>query len=125
MNVQVRVSERGALKNGRFAFTDKFTLVTELLQNARRAGATVVCVGFDDEARTHTVTDDGAGIDDFQKLLTFNESGWDGNVALAEHPFGVGFSKCLYAAQRVAVTSRGRRLEFDCADALEQAELPV
>ena len=45
MNVQVRVCERGALKNGRFAFTDKFTLVTELLQNARRANASEVGVG--------------------------------------------------------------------------------
>ena len=39
MKVQVRVNERGALRNGRFAFTNKLTLVSELLQNARRAGA--------------------------------------------------------------------------------------
>ena len=37
MKVQVRVNERGALRNGRFAFTNKLTLVSELLQNARRA----------------------------------------------------------------------------------------
>ena len=36
MKVQVRVNERGALRNGRFAFTNKLTLVSELLENARR-----------------------------------------------------------------------------------------
>ena len=32
----------GALRNQRYAFTNRFTLVSELLQNARRAGAIVV-----------------------------------------------------------------------------------
>ena len=39
MQIQIRINEEGALRNQRFAFTDRFTLVTELLQNARRAGA--------------------------------------------------------------------------------------
>lgn len=30
MQVQVRINEQGALRNGRFAFTDRYTLVTEL-----------------------------------------------------------------------------------------------
>ncbi|MBK7531636.1 hypothetical protein [Piscinibacter sp.] len=51
MRVQVRVNERGALRNGRFAFTNKLTLVSELLQNARRAGATQVVVEHDPSAK--------------------------------------------------------------------------
>ena len=103
MQIQVRINEEGALRNQRFAFTDRFTLVSELLQNARRAGATSIAINHDAEARTLTVSDNGRGIDDFQKLLTFNESGWDETTCDAENPFGVGFSKCLYAASRCIV----------------------
>ncbi len=105
MKVQVRVNERGALRNGRFAFTNKLTpftnkltLVSELLQNARRAGATQVTIVHDATARRLTVIDNGCGIEDFQRLLTFNESGWDEDTIRTEHAFGLGFSKCLYAS---------------------------
>jgi Histidine kinase-, DNA gyrase B-, and HSP90-like ATPase len=124
MKVQVRVNERGALRNGRFAFTDQLTLISELLQNARRAGATSVTIEHA-KAQRLTVVDDGCGIEDFQQLLTFNESGWNENTIRTEHAFGLGFSKCLYAARHVTVTSRGQRLAFQCDDALDQAELDV
>lgn len=39
MKIQVRINEEGALRNQRHAFSNRFTLVSELLQNARRAGA--------------------------------------------------------------------------------------
>ncbi|MEQ1804293.1 MAG: ATP-binding protein [Burkholderiaceae bacterium] len=125
MKLQVRVNERGALRNGRFAFTNKLTLVSELLQNARRAGATHVVIEHDAATKRLIVDDDGCGVADFQRLLTFNESGWDEHTIETEHAFGLGFAKCLYAARRVTVTSRGQRLAFDCDDALNQAELEV
>ena len=125
MKVQVRVNERGALRNGRFAFTNKLTLVSEPLQNARRASATQVTIEHDAVGKRLTVIDDGCGIDDFQRLLTFNESGWDEDTIRTEHAFGLGFSKCLYAARRVTVTLRGQRLAFQCDEALVQAELDV
>lgn len=123
--VQVRVNERGALNNGRFSFTHKYTLVSELLQNARRAGATEVRVDYDADAATLTVTDNGRGVEDFQKLLTLNESGWDEQVVAAERAFGVGFSKVLYSAVRCTVTSRGKRLAFETCKALDQHPLDV
>ena len=125
MKVQVRINERGALRNGRFAFTNKLTLVSELLQNARRAGATHVVIEHDAATKRLIVDDDGCGVADFQRLLTFNESGWDEHTIQTEHAFGLGFSKCLYAARRVTVTSRGQRLAFHCDEALDQAELEV
>ena len=125
MKIQLRVDERGALRNGRYAFTNKLTLVSELLQNARRAGATQVTIEHDAAGKHLAVIDDGCGIEDFQRLLTFNESGWDEDTVRTEHAFGLGFSKCLYAASRVTVTSRGQRLAFECDDALNQAELDV
>jgi len=125
MQIQVRINEEGALRNQRFAFTDRFTLVSELLQNARRAGATSIAINHDAEAGTLTIRDNGRGIDDFQKLLTFNESGWDTPTCDAENPFGVGFSKCLYAASRCIVWSRGQFADFDTAAALARTPIDV
>jgi hypothetical protein len=125
MQIEVRINEEGALRNQRFAFTDRFTLVSELLQNARRAGATSIAIGHDAETRTLTVRDNGRGINDFQKLLTFNESGWDEPTRDAENPFGVGFSKCLYAASRCIVRSRGLCADFDTASALDRTPIDV
>lgn len=112
MQIQVRINEEGALRNQRYAFSDNYTLMTELLQNARRSGAMRIEVLHDERARVLRVIDDGCGIDDFQKLLTFNESGWDGGVCVEERPFGIGFSKCLYSANRCVVASRGRKVDF-------------
>ena len=93
MKIQVRINEEGALRNQRHAFSNRFTLVSELLQNARRAGARLIRIDHDPQAQILTVQDDGHGLDDFQKLLSFHESGWDADTCTQERPFGVGFSK--------------------------------
>ena len=125
MQIQVRINEEGALRNQRYAFSDKYTLVTELLQNARRAGAKRIEVLHDERARVLRIIDDGCGIDDFQKLLTFNESGWAESVYREEHPFGVGFSKCLYSANRCVVVSCGQRVDFVTEAALRREPIEV
>ncbi|THF64963.1 sensor histidine kinase [Pseudothauera nasutitermitis] len=125
MQIQVRINEEGALRNQRYAFTDRFTLVSELLQNARRAGAMQIEIGYDADAKILTVQDDGRGIGDFQTLLSFNESGWDAGTQTEEHPFGVGFSKCLYAATRCIVASHRQRADIDTAAALAKAFIDV
>lgn len=125
MQIQVRIHEEGALRNQRYAFTNRFTLVSELLQNARRACASRVDVTHDPVTKTLIVSDDGIGIDDFQHLLTLHESGWDEITQRAERPFGVGFSKCLYAAERCIVRSNGRRIDFSTAAALAREPIDV
>ena len=125
MQIQVRINEEGALRNQRYAFTDRFTLVTELLQNARRAGAKRIDITHDATSQWLRVADDGHGIDDFQKLLTFNESGWDDATSDQERPFGIGFSKCLYAASRCIVVSHDRQVDFDTEAALARAPIDV
>lgn len=125
MQIQVRINEEGTLRNQRYAFTDRFTLISELLQNARRAGATQIEIRYDAASQILHVTDDGCGIDDFQKLLSFNESGWDANTCAEERPFGVGFSKCLYAASRCIVASGSQSVDFDTSAALAKAPIDV
>lgn len=125
MKIQVRINEEGALRNQRFAFTDRFTLVTELLQNARRAGAHHIVVDHQADDELLRVCDDGHGIEDFQKLLSFHESGWGDDTVNLEHPFGIGFTKCLYAASRVVITSGRQRVDIDTAAALRRKPFEV
>ncbi len=68
----------------------------EILQNARRAGATVIDISITEAQATSgqceiTVQDDGRGIDDFQSLLTLGESGWNVETQIREDPAGMGF----------------------------------
>ncbi|HNF98437.1 MAG TPA: helix-turn-helix domain-containing protein, partial [Pseudomonadota bacterium] len=65
------------------------------------------------------------GVEDFQKLLSFHESGWDEGTVVQEHPFGIGFTKCLYAATHIVVSSGTRRVEIDTAAALQREGFEV
>ena len=64
MKIQVHINEEGALRNQRYAFTDRFTLVSELLQNARRAGALHIVIDHQVDKQMLRVQDDGLGIED-------------------------------------------------------------
>jgi len=74
--------------------------IIEILQNARRAGATKVeitnvpCHSGEDAPCRVMVRDNGRGIDDFAKLLDMGGSGWDepgeDTLEAAEDPAGVG-----------------------------------
>ena len=125
MKIQVCINEEGALRNQRYAFTDKFTLISELMQNARRAGARRIEISYGEASNILRVVDDGCGIQDFQKLLTFNESGWGKDTCQEERPFGIGFSKCLYSASRCIVASRGRTIDFLTGEALDRKPIEV
>jgi hypothetical protein len=65
----------------------------ELLQNARRGGASVVAVDITecDKQCQIVVTDNGCGIQDFQNLLTLGGSDWSPAVVKLEDPAGMGF----------------------------------
>jgi hypothetical protein len=82
--------------------------IIELLQNARRAGATHVEITNNDG--TVTVQDDGCGIDDFGKLLDLGGSGWDENFEASEDPAGVGLF-CL-APRAVTIRSNGQMVQI-------------
>lgn len=125
MQIQVRINEEGALRNQRHAFSNRFTLVSELLQNARRAGATLIEIHHDAAAQILRVQDDGCGLADFRKLLSLHESGWDAATCTEEQPFGVGFSKCLYAVSRCIVASGHQRVDIDTEAALAKAMIDV
>lgn len=68
----------------------------ELLQNARRAGASSVDVTIEEpqpNAASCLITfqDDGTGVDNFQSLLTLGASDWSVETEVSEDPAGMGF----------------------------------
>ena len=80
--------------------------IIEILQNARRAGATEVRI-INSDGRV-TVRDNGRGIEDFAALLDLGKSGWDECTEHAEDPAGVGVF-CL-APREVTIVSGDRRV---------------
>jgi Histidine kinase-, DNA gyrase B-, and HSP90-like ATPase len=109
----------------RHAFANAHTVVQELIQNSRRAGATRVLVDYDEQTQVLAVTDDGCGIADFQVLLTFAASGWDANTMASELPYGIGWMAALYAGTQAEITSRGKVLAFDTAGMLADKEFAL
>ena len=83
--------------------------VIEILQNARRAGATEVRISNKDGLIT--VADNGSGIDDFRKLLDLGGSGWDEKLEAGEDPAGVGLFSL--APKEVTIISCNRKAVID------------
>lgn len=118
MKLSVNVNQ--TIKNFGCVFSDSFKVIQELIQNARRAGATQVDItmeGVYNDA-TITVADNGAGIGDFGALFMLSESGWVEDVKANEQPFGMGFYSTLYCSKKVIVQSKGQRIEIDTASAI-------
>ena len=89
------------------------TIIAELVQNARRAGATTLAftvTPLDGDTCHVVVEDDGRGVADPQMLCTFGASGWPDDIDLRENAAGMG----LYAlaATTVTVESQGWRVEI-------------
>ena len=96
ISITAKVHQGILAKADRLFRNDDAGVWVELLQNARRAGATRVDVSIDEiHAQTSTcnvtIHDNGAGISDFQTLLSLGGSGWDGETQIKEDPAGMGF----------------------------------
>jgi len=119
-SIQLQTNEQGILDYLRYAFTDKTTFLSEIMQNARRAGASYVKFNFYEAESTLIIEDDGCGIDDLQKILTVADSGWNKDVIEDDHPYGMGFMSALYAADEIVIESLKNRVEFNTRDALSR-----
>lgn len=82
--------------------------IIEILQNARRAGATEVNI-TNEEDRV-IIRDNGRGIDKFSKLLDLGNSDWEQGTEAAEDPAGVGVF-CL-APREVQISSSHKSVEI-------------
>ena len=109
--IRARVSEKTITKVTRLFNGSLSDILTELLQNARRAQATAVAVTWgrdpahpDDSNKIRiSVHDDGRGISDPQSILSMGESDWTAPFS-GEDPAGMGFFSL--AGRDVTITSR-------------------
>jgi hypothetical protein len=88
--IQAQVSQSTLSKVSRLFNSSLTDCLNELLQNARRAGATTVKITLSDE-RLLTLEDDGTGIAQPQTLLTLGASDWSEETQQQEDPAGMGF----------------------------------
>ena len=96
--------------------------ITEVLQNARRAGATRVEIINDETNNEVVVRDNGSGIDDFAALLDLGGSNWEESLEASEDPAGVGVF-CL-APRRLTVRSCGKQATIE-GEGWYGADVPV
>lgn len=93
-------------------FSNSTIFLNELMQNARRAGATEIDFTYSHAEASLIITDNGKGIDDFANLLTIGQSGWDENIQRTESPYGAGFLSAIMACESGFVESNGYRLDW-------------
>ena len=109
------------LKN---AFTSPGNVLSEAMQNARRAGATFVKVRYLDEDAI-AIEDDGHGIDDMSHFLTLAGSGWKSDLIDREGAFGMGSFSMLYYCDRLKVESNGFGIVANTEDLLQHKEVAL
>ena len=110
--IRARVHDGAIDRVTRFFANSLADSFVEILQNARRSGATRLDVATEPNPEggvTVTVTDDGAGIADPAVLLSFGESGWDAATAQREDPAGIG----VYALSKRGCSISSRPRSFD------------
>ena len=119
------VNEGRFIAHLRELFSSSTVALSEIAQNARRAQATKVVFDLSEDGRTLVVTDNGIGIDDFQKLIVVAESGWSDELMADEQPFGIGFASVSFCAESVLVESKGKSISFTTEDLVAKRPIPV
>ena len=127
--VAMKVNPQKWVESLKYSFTNKTTVLSELMQNARRAGASAVRFDYTTDSATESntlvVSDDGCGIESMQTLLSVAESGWKTDLVNQEHPFGIGFLSALFACRHLLVTSNGKEISANTQDILAFKTIPV
>lgn len=108
--INAMVSPSLLMKISRFTDGGVLAVLTELIQNSRRAGAKRIDIAQVDTERglILRIRDDGCGIADPATFLALGDSGWNENIARSEDPAGMGVFSL--AGQHVAVRSHAAEL---------------
>lgn len=104
-SIRPTVSENTITKVTRLFNSTLTDGLNEMLQNARRAGASCVAISHrtNDGVTEICVTDDGSGVEHPANLLTLGSSGWDDSTMAREDPAGMGVFSL--AGREVTITS--------------------
>lgn len=110
-SVKIAVNQNRLISNLGTMFSSSITVIAEILQNSRRAGATSIYVEETEDSLIFS--DNGSGINSFQDLLTLAQSAWDEKIMDEDSPYGLGFFSALFAAEYVVVKSKGKQISID------------
>lgn len=125
VKVRAKVNERKFFETMRHMFSTSFSVLGELMQNSRRAGASRIDLEVDVEKRSLAIVDNGRGISDFRLVIAMCESGWDEQTMLTDKPFGMGLFSVFFAAKYVVFRSGGKTLTVSLDDVINKRELSV
>jgi hypothetical protein len=125
LTVRAGINERQFMESLKHLFAGKFATCGELMQNARRAGATGVDFTIDVAAKRLTVVDDGCGVQDFAALVELCTSKWDERTTLTDRPFGMGLFSLFFTGEHVRISSQGHALELTLDDIIAKREINV
>jgi hypothetical protein len=106
---------------------DPLTRIRELVQNARRAGATEIKITIDDSnggandihdvtpIATFSISDNGRGIppDQFEALLVLGESAWSEDIQRRENSAGMGFFSLGGLSSKIVIESGTTRMTIN------------
>lgn len=115
--VRVESDTKTLLQALKATFTKPHSVLGELLQNGRRAGATLIEITATDE--DITVRDNGCGIADPAVLLNIGVSGWDEDTKAADACYGLGFIATLFCCATLEVVSRGQYMHAKTSDLID------
>lgn len=115
-------------KTDRLFTNDDASVFVELIQNARRAGASSIEVTIEEGKSgqancTVTIHDNGQGIADFQDLLTLGGSGWSDDTQAREDPAGMGFFSLCRSEVQVASGHQSAKISPAVFSGKEVAEV--
>lgn len=115
-------------KTDRLFTNDDESVFVELIQNARRAGASSIELTIEEGKSgqancTVTIHDNGQGIADFQDLLTLGGSGWSDDTQAREDPAGMGFFSLCRSEVQVASGHQSAKISPAVFSGKEVAEV--
>ncbi len=111
-------------------FSDTRTILRELIQNARRAGATEIRISYPfiktgDDPWVLVIEDNGTGEKDLSRFLTVAATGWSESIVRDETPAGMGFLSVLMCANECVVESLDQRMKFACSAVIGGDDIDV
>lgn len=122
--MKMLINEAKLLSDMHLAFTDKYSPIRELMQNGKRAKATVITISYHEESGRLVVKNNGAVLHNFQDLLSVSSSGWSGEIKKQEKPYGLGFLSVLMSSEsEVMIESGNKIMTVDPKDLLTGADV--
>lgn len=113
------------LQTQRLAFSGRESVIKELAQNGRRAGAKSIHITYNPHRNWMAVIDNGSGISDMNTLLAVAESGWPDGIKQEETPYGLGFLSALFISDHICVCSRGKMICCSSESILGFEQIPI